>query len=379
MADLEEAAVTLSELLDYRADRSGNVEGWLIEATTKKGGKIATVLVSKGTLRPGSIIVAGKAWARVRSLRNESGQLVKKALPGFPVEVDGWRESPKAGDRVLQADSEQRAKEVVELRSLQEENKELYEDVSAINEARKAGVERRNVEANTAGRDEAGPLADAGEQDKSGPKGVPFIVKADVSGSVEALVNSISSIGNTEVYARILRSGVGTVTTSDIAHAAAANAVIISFNMSVDPSLKRQAQAEGVRILDYNVIYETMDEVKQNLSEHLPPNIIHRVTGEAEIAEVFIITVKTKGGKNKVAVAGCKVRNGVIRRGSKVKVLRGKELVYTGAINSLKNVRKEIEEVRRGSECGVAFEGFMGFKEGDQVQTYEETVEQRSL
>ncbi|KAI5300724.1 hypothetical protein KEM55_005532 [Ascosphaera atra] len=381
MVELEEAVVTLSEMLDHRADCSGNVEGWLIEATTKKGGKSATMLVSRGILRPGNIIVAGKAWARVRSLKNESGQFVKKALPGFPVEVDGWRENPKAGAQVLQAESEQKAKEVVELRSLQDQSKELSGDVSAINKSRKADVERRKskANANTAERGETGELPDTEAQDKSGPKGVPFIVKADVSGSVEALVNSISSIGNTEVYARILRSGVGAVTSSDVAHAAAAGACIISFNMFVDPNMKRKAQAEGVHILDYNVIYEAMDEVKQNLNDHLPPSIIHRVTGEAEIAEVFIITVKAKGGKSKVAVAGCKVRNGVVGRGSKVKVLRGKEVVYTGTINSLKNVRKEVEVMRRGSECGICFDGFVDFKQGDQVQTFEEMIERRSL
>lgn len=378
MVELEEAAVTLSEMLDHRADRSGNVEGWLIESTTKKGGKVATVLVTRGTLRPGKIIVAGKAWARVRSLRDESGQLVKKALPGTPVEVDGWREAPMAGDQVLQADTEQRAKEVIELRQLQDENKELSEDVSAINDARKAEMERRKIEEES---DEATTAAAAMEQeDKSGPKGIPFLVKADVSGSVEAIVNSISSIGNSEVYAKVLRSGVGAITTSDIAHAAAAKADIISFNMPVDPGLKRQAQLDGVRILDYNVIYEVMDEVKVRLSEHLKPNIVQRVTGEAEVGEVFIVTIKAKGGgKGKMAIAGCKITNGVIGRGNKVKVMRGKDVVYTGKITSLKNLKKDVNEMRKGGECGIGFDGFTEFKAGDQVQTYEELSEKRTL
>ncbi|KAI5287117.1 hypothetical protein KEM54_006229 [Ascosphaera aggregata] len=391
MVELEEAVVTLSEMLDHRADRTGNVEGWLIESTTKKGGKVATVLVTRGTLRPGKIIVAGKAWARVRSLRDESGQLVKKALPGTPVEVDGWRVAPVAGDQVLQADTEQRAKEVVELRELRDENKELNEDVSAINDARKAELERKNAEVQNEAA-AAAATADAttdGEEHprigndgstRPGPKGVPFIVKADVSGSVEAIVNSISSIGNSEVYARILRSGVGSITTSDIAHAAAAKADIVSFNMPVDPGLKRLAQNEGVRILDYNVIYEVMDEVTVRLSEHLEPNIVHRVTGEAEIGQVFIVTSKAKNGmKGRLAIAGCKINNGVIQRGSKVKVLRDKEVVYTGKINSLKNVKKDVNEMRKGTECGIGFEGFVDFKEGDQVQTFEERIEKRTL
>ncbi|KAI5294977.1 hypothetical protein KEM52_002705, partial [Ascosphaera acerosa] len=285
MIELEEAIVALSEMLDHRAERTGNVEGWLIESTQKRAGKVATVLVTRGTLRPGKIIVAGKAWARVRSLRDESGQLVKKALPGTPVEVDGWRMAPVAGDQVLQAETEQRAKEVVELRRLRDETKELGEDVSAINDARKQELERRKADLTAAGEDagdDGAAVADGDGSKTAGPRGVPFIVKADVSGSVEAIVNALAGLGNSEVYARVLRASVGPITTSDIAQAAASKADIVSFNMPVDPGLKRLAQTEDVRILDYNVIYEVMDQVTARLSEHLQPNVVHRVTGEAE-------------------------------------------------------------------------------------------------
>lgn len=323
MLELEEAAVTLSELLDLRADPEGNVEGWVIESTMKPGGKVATVLVKRGTLRPGDIIVAGTAWARVRKLKNEAGMDIEEAPPGTPVEIDGWRGQPSAGLEVLQAPNEQKAKDVVELRREREEIKQLTGDMDAINEARR---EKRQQDLIKQKGEPSETLADAST---SGPKAIPFIVKADVSGSIEAIINSISGIGNNELYASVLRSGVGQISESDIDHAEAANACIVTFNQVVDPDLSRMAQMKGVKILDHRIIYELMDDVKAQVSEHLPPNIVQRVSGEAQIGQIFEITIK---GRKKTLIAGCKVKNGVISRNHKVRVLRGskKEIVYDG-------------------------------------------------
>lgn len=321
MLELEEAIIALSEMLDHRADDKGNVEGWVIEATTKSHGRVVTALVRRGTLRPGDIIVAGSTWARVRTLRNEAGVVIDKATPGMPVEIDGWREQPLAGSEILQAPNEQRAKEVVELRLERTETEKLNEDMTAINQARRELVQKRRLE------ELEGDEQLKKEEEPTGPKPIHFIIKADVSGSAEAVLNSITAIGNNEVYANILRSGVGPVGEFDIEHAATANGHVISFNMPIDPAILRMAELQGVKIMDHNIIYKLMDNVKATLSEHLAPSVTHRVTGEAEISQIFEISVK---GRVKTSIAGCKVRNGIINRTKNVRVLRGQDIIYDG-------------------------------------------------
>lgn len=320
MLELEEAIVTLSEVLDHRADVEGYAEGWVIEATTKSYGRVATALIRRGTLRTGDIVVAGGTWARVRTLRNEAGVTVPEATPGMPVEIDGWKDQPSAGSEILQASDEQHAKEVVEYRLERAETAKLGEDTAAINEARRETIQKRRQEGHEAGQTDA-------DQETSGPKGVNFIIKADVGGSAEAVVNSVASIGNNEVYANVLRSGVGPVGEFDIEHAVAANGHLISFNMPIDPAMIRMAEARGLKIMDSNIIYKLIDDVKAILSEKLPPSVSTRVTGEAEIGQIFEITVKRKV---KMSIAGCKVRNGVISRARKVRVMRGQEVIYDG-------------------------------------------------
>lgn len=343
MEELEEAAVALSELLDHRADRDGNAEGWVIEGTTKKGGRVATVLVKRGILKPGDIVVAGNTWARVRTLKNEAGVSVKEALPGTPVEVDGWKEQPKAGDEVLEASSEQQAKGVVEYRLSKVESKKMGEDIGAINEARKAELEKRRQEI---AQQEGAEVESSTETAESGPQPVNFLVKADVSGSTEAVVNSLSALGNNEVFAKILRSGVGQIGQFDIDYAAISKASIVSFNLSVEPSISRSAQSHGVRIMNHSIIYELIDDVKAQLSEHLPLKVTQHVIGEAEIGQVFDITVK---GRSTTSIAGCKVRNGLISRDGKVRVLRNKDIIYEGSYNS--KTKSENEKMRKKKIC----------------------------
>ncbi|OOF97043.1 hypothetical protein ASPCADRAFT_395335 [Aspergillus carbonarius ITEM 5010] len=366
MLELEEAIVTLSEVLDHRADPNGNVEGWVVEGTTKSYGRVATMLIRRGTLQPGNIVVAGTTWARVRTLRNEAGLVVPEATPGMPVEVDGWREQPEAGTEFLQAADEQHAKEVVEYRMEKVETVKLSEDMAAINEARREKLEQRRQE-------EAGNEV---KEKQSGPKPVQFIIKADVGGSAEAVLNSVTAVGNNEVFANVLRSEVGPISEFDIEHAATADGHIISFNMPIDPTISRMAEKRGVNIMNHNVIYKLVDEVKSTLSEHLAPNVSQRVTGEAEIGQIFEITLK---GRNKTSIAGCKVRNGMINRAKKVRVLRGQETIYDGSISSLKNVKKDVTEMRKDTECGIGFEGWTDFAVGDHIQCYEEIYEKRYL
>ncbi|EAU36245.1 hypothetical protein ATEG_02971 [Aspergillus terreus NIH2624] len=371
MLELEEAIVTLSEILDHRADTGGSAEGWVIEGTTKSYGRVATALVRRGTLRPGDIVVAGTTWARIRTLRNEAGVAVDEATPGMPVEIDGWREQPSAGSEILQAVDEQQAKEVVEYRLEKSETQKLGQDTAAINEARREVLEKRRQEDDS----EDGQTADAA-QETSGPKPIHFIIKADVGGSAEAVLNSVTAIGNNEVFANVLRSGVGPVGEFDIEHAATANGHIISFNMPIDPAMHRMAENRGVKIMDHNIIYKLIDDVKATLSEHLAPLVSQRVTGEAEIGQIFEITLK---GREKTAIAGCRVRNGVINRTKKVRVLRGQETIFDGSMSSLKNVKKDVTEMRKDTECGIAFENWTDFAVGDHIQCYEEIHEKRYL
>lgn len=380
MDELEEAAVTLSEILDHRAERDGPAEGWMIEASIKSMGKVATVLVRRGTMRPGDFIVAGKTWARIRCLRNEAGIEIDEAGPGTPVEIDGWREQPEAGDEVLQAPDEGKAKSVVDYRLEKEERDRLAEDMEAINENRKAEQdkrEREKAEAAALAESQDKTLSETGKKDKSsGPKEIYFIIKGDVSGSVEAVIDSIAGLGNNEVRPHILRSGVGQLSEFDIEHAAAAKGHLINFNTPIDANISRLAEENKVSILDHNIIYRLVDDVKAELSKHLPPLITQKVMGEAEVAQIFSITVK---GRQQKAIAGCKVRNGTISKTAKVRVLRGGQKVFDGSLESLKNVKKDVSEMKKGGECGIGFEGWFDFQVGDQIQTYEEIHEKRSL
>ncbi|KAF2206914.1 hypothetical protein CERZMDRAFT_52174 [Cercospora zeae-maydis SCOH1-5] len=393
MDDLEETVVALSEILDQRAETDGAVEGWVLEATTKANGRVATVLVRRGTLRPGAVIVAGKTWARVRSLRNEGGRALQEVGPGMPVEVDGWRDQPIAGDEVLQAPSEQKATSVVEYRQEREEREKAAADMEAINEARRKATERQQKERDAArALNQAQHIAnaeggtadvvskpvdiDAPQQEQTGQIDVPFVIKADVSGSVEAVSAYIMSVSNPLIKPSVLHSQVGPIHESDIELANAAGGHIIAFNLPPDPQMQGQAEARGVKILENNIIYRVLDDVKGVLEERLPPILTQRVLGEAEISAQFEISV---GGKKKVKIAGCKVRNGMVAKGSRVRVMRGSEKVYDGTIDSLKNVKKDVKEMRKGSDCGMGFEDWQDFEVGDQVQSYEEISEKRKL
>lgn len=352
MEELEEAVATLSEILDLRGDLAGGVEGWILEATTRKAGRVATVLVKRGTLRAGVVVVAGRTWGRVRTLRNEAGVVVGEAGPGMPVEVDGWRDQPVAGDEVLQAESEQKAGDVVAFRVERAERERMAGDMEVINEARRLEQEKRAREkaiedaakrgssdsqssaaATTTTPTDQHPQEEEGQQPPT-QQTLPFIIKADVSGSAEAIAAYIPSLTSPHIIPTILHSTVGPIHESDIELASAAQGHIIAFNLAPDASSKALAEARGVRVLENNIIYRVLDDVRSVLEEKLPPVVTQRVLGEAEVGAVFDIKVSSGGGggggKKVVWIAGCKVRNGVVGRGSRVRVLRGGGKVYDG-------------------------------------------------
>ncbi|KAK4098098.1 initiation factor 2 [Parathielavia hyrcaniae] len=393
MNDLEEAVLTLSEMLDIRAERDGLAEGWVLESTVKPIGRVATVLVKRGTLRPGDYIVAGCVHAKVRSLHNEAGVEVDEATPGTAVEVLGWKEAPVAGDQVLQAPDEGRAKSAVRYRQELKERGEIIGQMAQQEQDRRERERQREREKTLAEAENRGKKqarhADRhrhhhetpAEADGELPAAdttiyVTYLVKGDVHGSVEAVTAALLEQGNNEVRARVLVSAPGQITESDVEHAAVSGSAIVNFNNGVLPHVKRLAHEARVRIMDHNVIYHLVEEVKSQLADALPPIVIKKVVGEAEVLQVFNINIRGRKYKN---IAGCRIGNGYVKRGSKARVIRGGENVYEGVIETLKHVKKDVDEMKKGSECGMSFADWDQLQEGDQIQMYEEITEKRKL
>lgn len=328
MDDLEESILTLSEILDIRAEVDGMAEGWVLEASTKKEGKAATILVKRGTLRVGDLIVAGTSYTRIRIMRNEAGVDVEEALPGTAIEIfGGWSEPPTAGDMVLQAPDENRAQIAINYRL------ELADRAAAA--AQKAEQELANREkAEKAALDklmedtgETGEEGKAAEPVETGPKIVNLIVRGDVMGSVEAVSNALMEVGNNEVRPRILRSLPGQITESDVDLLATATGYLVNFNNTIPGFIRKRAADAKIEILDHNIIYEVVDNVKKVLSQGLAPITHQRVVGEAEVQQVFSINTSKRNYKN---IAGVKVRMGQVTRGGLYRVMRDGEKIYDG-------------------------------------------------
>lgn len=378
--DLEDAIITLSEMLEVKAPKVGNAEGYVIESQIKKGqGSSATVLVRRGTLKVGSYVVAGQTWAKVRSMKDSNGKTVKQAGPGTPVEVTGWKELPVAGDEMLQAKDENLAKKVAETRIERAKMEKEADEINVLNEKRLKLHQEHEKELKRQERLKMGLSAevesdfvDTSKADEAaGPIVVPFIIKADVSGSAEAVADSIQGLGNGEVQSSVLYKGVGPVTDTDLTRAETAGAVILTFNVATDRDISHKAQSKHIKIAEHKIIYKLLEEVTEELASKLEPEIKHKVLGEASIKEVFNITLKRS--KN-MQIAGTRVTNGLLARNAKVKVLRQNEVVYVGNFSSLKHFKDEIETAKKDTDCGVAFNNWDKFEVGDVIQTFEEIV-----
>ncbi|EJU05627.1 initiation factor 2 [Dacryopinax primogenitus] len=363
--DLIETISTIAEVADLRADQTSKAEGYVLESKVDKGrGPIATVLVTSGTLQPGAAIVAGTVWCRVRQMMDDKGQFVKKASPGMPVTVSGWKELPEAGDEVLQAiKGEDDAKRAVANRKREIEKRKILKDVEKINEVRKAErIEREEA----ALAEQMGVTREAHEgKQEQGQKELRLVIKGDVSGTVEAVVGSVSGIGNDEVTTKVVSSGVGEVLESDVSMAEASNAMVIGFNVKCQRSVQQQAGKLGVPLYFDDVIYRVMEEVRKRASALLPPRIEKHVKGELQVAEIFHISLK---GRKTHDVAGCKVTNGVLEKSSRVRVMRNGEEVWEGMVADLKHMKKNITEAKKGMECGISLEGFEEVLVGDVIQ-----------
>nr|QIQ10726.1 Elongation factor 4 [uncultured bacterium] len=348
---LLEAVLLQAEILDLKADPERTAEGVVIEAQLDRGrGAVATVLVQKGTLHPGEIIIAGSAWGRVRALVNDHGDHVKEASPAMPVEILGLSGTPQAGDRFAVVANEAKAREISEYRQRLARDKAV---------ARQAGS-RGSLEQMMS------------NLQSSGLKEFPLVIKGDVQGSVEAIIASLDKLGTDEVRARIVHSGAGGITESDISLAEASNAAIIGFNVRANKQARDAAEQQGIEIRYYNIIYDLIDDVKAAMSGLLPPERRETFIGNAEILEVFNIT---KVGK----VAGCRVVDGKVERGAGVRLIRDNVVIHEGKLKTLKRFKDEVAEVPMGQECGMAFENYEDVRAGDIIEAFRVEMITRTL
>ena len=346
---LTELILLQAELLDLKANPDRTAEGAIIEAKLDRGrGPVATALVQRGTLKVGDIVVAGSEWGRVRLLQNDRGETVPSAGPAVPVEILGLSAAPEAGDEFAVVDSEARAREVTEYRARKRR------------EARQATSSRQTL-------DQLLKQRAAGEK-----KLLPLVLKADVQGSAEAIEGALVKLGTDEVGAQVLQSGVGGITESDVILAHASGGAIIGFNVRADKLARERAKRDGVEIRYYNIIYNVVDDVKAALSGMLAPETREKFLGNAEILEVFTIS---KVGK----VAGCRVTEGVVRRGAKVRLIRDHVVIHEGELSTLKRFKDEVREVQNGQECGMAFANYQDIQKGDIIEAFEVETIQRAL
>ena len=346
---LLEAISLQAELLELKANPDRSAEGFVIEAKLERGrGPVGTLLVQRGTLHVGDIVVAGTAWGRVRAMINDKGENVKEAGPSVPVEVLGFDSAPEAGDQFAVVESEARAREITEYRI-----RKRRETLGSVGTARTLEQMMQQLK-------------------EAGKKEFPLVIKGDVQGSVEAIVGSLKKISTEEVEARVIHAGVGGVTESDVALAQTAGAVIIGFNVRANAQARAAAEREGVEIRYYNIIYDLVDDVKAAMSGLLAPTVREVFLGNAEVLEVFNIS---KVGK----VAGCRVTEGKVERGAKVRVIRDNVVVHEGTLASLKRFKDEVKEVPAGQECGMAFANYQDIRVGDVIECYNVETIKRTL
>jgi translation initiation factor IF-2 len=340
-----------AEVLQLKANPNRPAEGTVIEARLDRGrGPVATVLVQRGTLKPGDIVVAGAEWGRVRALMSDTGHSVVAAGPSMPVEVLGFNGTPEAGDRLAVVDSEARAREITAYRERQKREK-----LAARQTGMRGSLEQMMSQLKTAGRKE-----------------FPLVIKADVQGSVEAIVGALEKLSTDEVAARVLFSGAGAITESDVTLAEASSAVIIGFNVRAHKEAREAAEAAGIEIRYYDIIYSLVDDVKKAMSGMLPPTLRETMLGNASILEIFKVS---KVGN----VAGCRVTDGTVERGANVRLIRDNVVVHQGKLSQLKRFKDDAREVLAGQECGMAFENYQDMRVGDVIECYRVESVQRTL
>ncbi|KAJ1661877.1 translation initiation factor IF-2 [Coemansia sp. RSA 1646] len=394
--DLAESIVTLAEVLDLRAEVDIPAHATVIESQLEKGrGNVASVLVKRGVLKTGDVVVAGTTWCKVRSMTDDRGKVVSSAGPACAVRIMGWKEIPRAGDMVLQAESEQHAKEVINNRTEKRNNKERLAAIEAMNEGRREENSRGegSREAELAFRKavieykkgmrktyptKAEFMPNAGEEDSTESEStssmkesevliVPVVIKGDVSGTVEAVSSSLKKLPSKKIRVSVIGTGVGPVTESDVTMAGTgAQGVVIAFNVKADKKTLNIAKRENVEVKVFRIIYKLLEDVEKLLVSRLPPVLVEEVRGDAVVQQTFGITLRSNAT---TTVAGCRVTTGSVARADKVRIMRNGSEIFTGSITSLKNNKHDIAEATKGQEFGVSFDDFEDVREGDIIQS----------
>ncbi len=347
---LLEAINLQSEILDLKANPNRSAEGIVIEAKLERGrGPVGTVLVQRGTLKVGDIVVAGMAWGRVRALLDDHGNHIVKAGPSVPAEILGFDSAPEAGEQFSVVENEARAREITDYR-----------------------LRKRRETLGSAGTPRTLEQMMQSLKDAAGQKEFNLLVKGDVQGSVEAIVGSLKKLGTDEVIARIVHTGVGGITESDVALANASKAIVLGFNVRANTQAKQAADQQGIEIRYYNIIYDLVDDVKQAMSGLLAPTKKEVFLGYATVKQVFNIS---KVGK----VAGCQVTEGKVERGAKVRLLRDNVVIHEGSLSILKRFKDDVKEVTAGQECGMSFANYQDLREGDQIECFQVEIIARTL
>jgi translation initiation factor IF-2 len=338
---LLENVLLQAELLELKAVRDGAAKGLVIEARLDKGrGPVATVLVQSGTLKRGDVVLAGSAFGRVRAMLDENGRPVNEAGPSIPVEIQGLAEVPAAGEEVMVLGDERKAREIALFRQGK------FRDVKL---AKRQAAKLENM------------LEQMAEGDV---KTLALIIKADVQGSQEALTHAMLKLSTDEVRITVVHQAVGGISESDVNLATASKAVIIGFNVRADQAAKRLAETNGIDIRYYNIIYDAVDEVKAAMAGLLSPEQKEEMLGLVEIRQIFRVS---KVG----TIAGCMVLEGLVRRGSRIRLLRDNTVIWTGELDSLKRFKDDVREVKEGFECGLSLRGYDDIREGDQLEVFE--------
>ena len=338
--NLIEAINLQAEILDLKANPNRPAEGFVIESKLDKGrGPVVSTIIQKGTLKKSDVVIVGQYWGKVRSLINDRGEQVKECYPGEPIEVLGLNNTPNAGDFLSVVENESRAREISEYRERQ--NKKLTPNVPQSNIEQMLSKIKDDVK-----------------------KELSVIIKADVHGSAEAIKDGLLKIGNEEISCRIVHSGVGAISESDISLAETSNSIVFGFNVRANSQAKELADKSDINITYHSIIYDLLDEMKGILEGKLDPEIKETIIGNAEVLEVFKIS---KTGN----IAGCLVSDGTVKRGENARLIRDDIVVYDGKISELKRFKDDAKEVQSGQECGIAFDNNEDIKANDRIECYE--------
>ncbi|XP_051562951.1 translation initiation factor IF-2, mitochondrial-like isoform X1 [Myxocyprinus asiaticus] len=391
LLELAEATVTLAEVLELKADPTGLVEGTVIESRTDKGkGPVTTAIIQRGTLRKGCTLVAGKCWAKVRFMFDEYNQLVTEAGPSIAVEIVGWKDLPSAGEEILEVESEQRAREVVEWRSYVEEQDKLKEDQQAIEAKQREHQEgykkERESMAHLTWKKRRAVMYRANkhkhahrvsEKTETEELLLPVIIKGDVDGSVEAILNILESYdADDQCQLDVVHFGVGDISECDINMAETFSGTIYGFNVAANKSVQQMAAKNGIPLRLHKVIYKLIDELKEDLSSKLPPTTKENIIGEASVLTMFYVTL----GKKKIPVAGCRVQKGQLDRKMKFRLIRGRDVLWEGSVTTLKHLKDDVLTVKTGMECGLSLDNEdFEFKPGDEIVCYSESETKKKI